>query len=911
MELLFPDIPSTKLYMPRVRSALVHRDRLAARLEAGVNGALTLVCAPAGFGKTTLLVDWLRVRESETAVPLTVAWVSLDEDDNDPVRFARLLTSALRVSVPGIGEAVLTMVRSPQPPPLKIPLTVLINELMTSQREVLLVFEDYHAIRQPLIHEGVAFLLEHLPPRLHVAITTREDPPFPLVRLRSRGAVCELRAVDLRFTLEETTAFLREVMGLPVSAGDAATLHARTEGWIVGLQLAGLSVPAGDVAGFVAAFGQTHRHILDYLREEVLARQRPAVQSFLLRSAVLDRLSGPLCDAVLGDEQPNGSQALLEEIERRNLFLIPLDTERGWYRYHHLFADLLRLRLQHTQPAVVPELHQRASAWYEGQGMPYPAIRHALAGTDFEHAAHLIEQHGAPAIMQGQVHTVLGWFQELPTGLVQARSLLGTVYAFALAVTNHLEEAEARLQDAERGLASDDHEEEAEFVRGRIALLHSIIGTATGNFGSAVTLATEALRLLPAHDVWGQGMARVFAVYAFRASGDVAVHAERAVVDVVTQAKAARLPIMARLSIGVLGRLYMCQGRLRRAAAQFKEAAQVLDARIPTGLPLYAFGYGELLREWNDFDQAEVFLNQGIEATMAVNLVEAYVAMDGYFSLARLRQARGDSDGTMGALDAFTALAKERGMGATVVARAAAARAYLWLRQGNAMAAVRWADTCGLGLEDPANFLREPEYLTLARVLIAKKNRAVLALLARLLQDAERQERMGSAIEIHVLRALALQALAEPAPAIQALERALALGAPEGYVRVFVDEGAPMATLLRRAHAKSFVPDYAVRLLGFFGKPPADLDGPGPAKPSSIRALTGRPESIALLVEPLTDRERDILRLLVAGASNQEAAKQLFVATSTVKSHVHRIIGKLGVKNRMQAVAKAKALDLL
>jgi ATP/maltotriose-dependent transcriptional regulator MalT len=284
MKSLLADILGTKLYIPRVRSPLVHRDRLAARLEAGMNCALTLVCAPAGFGKTTLLANWLRSRESETEAPLSVAWVSLDEDDNDPVQFVRLLTAALRIAAPGIGETVVAMLRSPQPPPIGTSLTVLINELMISQRDIILLFEDYHAVRHPAIHEGIAFLIEHLPPHLHVTIATREDPPLPLVQLRARGAVCELRAADLRFTTEETAAFLREVMRLPVSAGDVATLHARTEAWIVGLQLAGLSVPVGDVGGFIAALGRTHRNILDYLREEVLARQRPAVQNFLLRS---------------------------------------------------------------------------------------------------------------------------------------------------------------------------------------------------------------------------------------------------------------------------------------------------------------------------------------------------------------------------------------------------------------------------------------------------------------------------------------------------------------------------------------------------------------------------------------------------------------------------------------------------
>jgi len=874
-----------------------------------MSGALTLVCAPAGFGKTTLLVDWLGSRASEAQAQVPVAWLSLDESDSDPVQFVRLLVAALRNAIPRIGETVLAMMQSPQPPPLRTPLTALINELVAAEREIVLVFEDYHAIRHTAIHEAMAFLLEHLPPLLHVVIATREDPLLPLAQLRARVAVCEVRAADLRFTTEEAAVFLRDVMGLSVSADEVAALEARTEGWIVGLQLAGLSVSAGDMAGFIAAFEGTDRHILDYLREEVLARQRPAVESFLLRTSILDRLSGPLCDAVL-DEAPTGSQLLLEEIERRNLFLIPLDAERHWYRYHHLFADLLRHQLQRTQPTVIPELHRRASAWYEQQGILDPAIRHALAATDFDRAARLVEQHGVLAITRGELRTVLGWFDGFPAGQVRTSPLLGTVYATALVMADELERAEACLRDAERHLSSDAPFAEVAFVRGRIALLRSIMGVATGDFARIVTLATEALRLLPADDVWGRSVAQSFAAHAFRASGDVSIDTERTVVEAARQAKAAGIPALMRVSLGVLGRLYVCQGRLRRAGAQFSEAAQALDARIPLGLPMHAFGYGELLREWNEFDKAEVFLTQGIEALTGTNVFDAHVAAEGYIALARLRQARGDAGGAMGTLDAFAVLAQPRDLGATVVALVAAARAHLWLMQGNLGAARRWADSSGLGLEDPVSFLREREYLTLARVLIARTSRTALALLDRLLQDAEAYGRLGSAIEILVLRARAFQVLGNPAGALQDLGRALALGEPEGYVRVFVDEGAAMATLLRRAYALGIAPEYAIRLLGAFGNRSADPDPSGSAPQGSTIGASARPEAASLLVEQLTGREREILRLIVAGASNQEIAKRLFVAMGTVKAHITHIFNKLGVKSRTQAIAKAKALTL-
>ncbi len=588
------DIVSTKLRIPHVRPHLVHRERLIARLEAGRDGLLTLVCAPAGFGKTTLIVDWLRSRAVDAQVQIPVAWLSLDESDNDPIQFIRLLTAAVDNAIPGIGKTILAMTQSPQPPRLETLLTILINELVAVQQRVILVLEDYHVIRQTSVQAAVAFLLEHLPQALHMVIATREDPPFPLTQLRARGALCEVRAGDLRFTIGETAAFLRDVMGLSVSAQDAAALRARMEGWIVGLQLASLSVQ-GNVAGFIAAVEGSDRNILDYLREEVLAHQRPAVHDFLLRTAVLDRLTGPLCDAILGNQQPGASQGLLEEIERRNLFLVSLDADRLWYRYHPLFANLLYLQLRYTQPTVIPELHRRASVWFEEQEMMGQAIRHALAAADFDRAARLITREGVHAITRGEVHTVLGWFEALPADRARTQPLLGTVHAIALVIANQLERAEARLRDAERHLPFDALPAEAELVRGRVALFRSIIGVTTGNLAGNAMLATEALRLLPEDDLWGRSTAQTLAALAFRASGDASIDAEHTVAEAVRHVRLNGIPVLMRVSLGALGLLYMSQGRLRRAAAQFAEAVQVLDAGLPLGFPLPAFGYGELL----------------------------------------------------------------------------------------------------------------------------------------------------------------------------------------------------------------------------------------------------------------------------------------------------------------------------
>jgi LuxR family maltose regulon positive regulatory protein len=903
---MFSDILETKLLMPRIRSHLVRRDRLIARLDAGMHCWLTLLSAPAGYGKTTLLVDWLRAGISESEPPRAAAWLALDEGDNDPIQFVRLLVAALRPLVPEIDDAPLAMTQGPQPLPLRTVLAVLINELVASPREIILVLEDYHVIRQPAIHEAIAFLLEHLPPFLHLVIATREDPPFPLAKLRARGALCELRAADLRFTPDETTTFLREVMALPVTAAEAAVLEARTEGWIAGLQLAALSMSAGDDrSGSIAALGGSHRYFLEYLVAEVLARQPRPVQIFLLRTSVLNRLSAPLCDVVLGGEPlDGGAEAILEQIERANLFLVPLDAERRWYRYHQLFAELLQARLFRAEPGLAPDLHRRASTWYEEHGLIQEAIQHALAAPDWSRAARLIEQHGMAVFHLGQLQTILGWFQTLPAELGEWRSLLCIIHAFALGVTNQGEAAERYLQVAERHLHSDLPPDEAQALRARIDSLRAVMAGVRGDLTRSVTLAVQAEDLLPESDVTGRVPARI---YAHRVMGDVRSASEHVLAAVAEQAKAAGLLIATRVALGELARLYVLQGRLRRAAATFIEAKRTLGPHVLTGLPKCCFGLGDLLRERNELDEAGRALKQGVESLTEANIVEAYVAANGYIALARLRQAWGDSRGAMAALGEFTDLARRREFTHPVTARAAAARAHLWMMQGNLVAAAHWADTSGLSPDDQVNHLREFEHLVFARVLIAKKRRTALALLDRLLQESEGQGRAGSAIEILALRALAFHALGDSVRALQDLQHALALGEPEEYVRVFVDEGAPMATLLRRAHTRGMAPEYAARLLDAFGDRAANS---GPAPQGSTIGAPPRPKAPSGLVEPFTKREREVLRHLMVEASNQEIARRLFITTGTVKKHVYHIFGKLGVKNRTQAVAKAKALNL-
>jgi LuxR family maltose regulon positive regulatory protein len=895
------DILETKLLVPRIRPQLVPRPRLIARLDAGMRGELTLLSAPPGYGKTTLLIDWLRAK-SEEPEPPHVAWVTLDEDDNDPVQFIRLLVAALDPLVEDVGGAAVAMAQGPEPLPLRAVLPVLINELVAATREIILLLDDYHNIRHPDIHEAVAFLFEHLPPRLHVAIATREDPPFPLAGPRARAALCELRAADLRFTLAEAATFLRDVMSLHVTAAETEALEALTEGWIAGLQLAALAMSEGDArSGFIAALKGSHRYFLDYLVEEVLARQPGPVQTFLLRTSVLHWLTGPLCETVLDARGVDGAGAMLNRIERANLFLVPLGAERRWYRYHQLFAKLLRTRLDQVETHLVPELHRRASKWYEEHGFAQEAIYHALAAPDWDRAVHLIEQHGMAVFHLGQLQTILGWFRALPSDVAQSRPALNVIHAYALSATNQADAAEGCLRAAEQHLQSGrPPHEDGRAVRARIDALHALMAGVRGDLTRSVSLAAQAEDLLPESDVKARWVARI---YASRVMGDVRSQNERALATLAEQARAVGLPIAARIALAELARLYVLQGRLRRAATTFDEAEGTLGPRVLIALPKCCFGLGDVLREQNELDLAERSLRQGIEALTEANTVEAYVAADGYVALARLRQARGDGRGAMAALGEFTDLARRREFARAVTERAAAARAHVWLTQGNLAAAVRWADHSGLKPDDPVSLLQEPEHLVLARVLAARKRRTALSLLDRLLQEAEEHGRLGSVIGILPVRAVALQRFGESARAVQDLERALALGEPEGYVRVFADEGAPMATLLRRARARGIFPEYAANLLDAFGDRSETAGGVGPVLPEAANGVPGAP------IEPLTRREQQVLRLLVEEVSNQEIARRLFITVGTVKKHVYNIFGKLGVRNRTEAVAKVKTLN--
>ncbi len=906
----FTPLLSTKLHTPRLRAQLISRPQLTEHLQAGIQGSLTLISAPAGFGKTTLLAQW---RE---ALRIPVAWLSLETQDNEPVRFFSYLVAALQTLDPGIGTSALELLQTPQPAALESVLTLLTNDLSSRQTEdFALVLDDYHLITAEPIHRCVTSLVEHLPPRMHLVLATRADPPLPLARLRAGGRLSEVRTADLRFATEETSAFLQSVMRLELSPQEIDLVQSRTEGWIAGLQFAALSLRGrDDVSTYLVSFTGSHRFVLDYLSEEVLMQQPAEVQTFLLHTSILDRLTGPLCEAVT---QREGSQAMLEALERANLFVAALDDERHWYRYHSLFAEVLSSHLQQAEPGLVPELHRRASAWYEQHGFAAEAVQHALTAPDVELAARLIEQYGLRVALRGQVHLVLAWLNALPEALVRSHARLCLYDALMLMFTHQLDAAEARVAQALQSVRSEMPADQAHVVLGLAAGIRANLARFSGDLASCVTLSHQTLELVPETEGLLRAGAALGLAQAFLVSGDVTAEPERLVAATAAPLRATGDLFALLTSITLLARLQVLQGRLHQAAITYEQVVQVVPGQdmlqVLVGSAGYYFGLGDLLREWNELDAAEHSLAQGMELVKGTLTVDAHVITQGYMALARLLQARGNYSGALAILDAFAQLARQRHFVPHLLAHGAAMRAQVELAQGNLAAAIRWADASGLSTEDDLSYLHEREYLTLARVRIAQGRndpaghgnsgtspflQDALQLLERLLEDAEARARRGSALEILLLRALAFAAEAHRTQALTSLERALLLSEPGGYIRLFIDEGEPILALLRQAHARGIAPGYVATLLSAFG----ELE----ARASLLR--TSRADS---LVEPLSERELAVLRLLVAGLSNAAMAQELVITVGTVKRHVNSIYTKLGVTSRTQAVARAHALQLL
>jgi LuxR family maltose regulon positive regulatory protein len=908
MSLTADSLVHTKLRPSQARPNLVARPRLITKLEREAGRKLTLISAPAGFGKTTLLLEWLKRHDGSEG---SVAWVSLDEGDNDPVRFLAYLVAALRRTVgERFGEGVLATLRSPESPRMEAVLSALINELADLPGEVAVILDDYHVIDSESVHRIVSFLLERLPEDAHLVISGRVDPPLPLARLRARGQMTELHAADLRFTPEETTAFLGDTMGLDISADDIAALEHITEGWIAALQLAALSMrERKDVSGFIGSFSGSHRDVFDFLAEEVLDRQTERVQTFLLETSILGSLSGPLCDALTGR---NDGQRTLEQLERENLLVVPLDDDRVWYRYHHLFADFLRSRLERERPEQLAPLHLRASEWYEENAFVAEAVRHALLGGDHEQAARLMEGGVGQTWYRGEVMTLLGWLRELPKEAMRRRPLLLVWYAAALMLVGRFDGVESLLQEAEGAVGAAEEgqggeprlradEADPQHVLATAAAVRSLHARLQGDAQGAIEHAQRALALLPEDNLNPRPFAALCLAEAYRAADDLEA-ANATFAETAELGLAAGHDYIALTAMGSLAYLLMAQRRLREADASLWQALEYAADRGAELLP--AVGrvrvvMGELLYERDDLDGSERELTLGAELVERAGELEILTRVQ--VALSSVRRARGDTEGALELAREAARLARESGAPQAIVG-ADLWKARLHLMRDELQAAASDLERAS-SVGDVPRSTRESERISLARLLIAREDHdQALRLLDSLCEMAEATEGRSSVIQIVTLKALALRAKDEKSRAMDVMGRALALAEPEGYVRTFVDEGPEMTTLLsevleaqQRGWLHPSVPAHYLRKL----LATLEREAPGTARPTTE------------LPEALSERELEVLQLIAAGKSNRRIASDLFVSVGTVKTHINNIYRKLDAHSRTQALARARELNLI
>ena len=917
---------TTKFYIPPVRPDWVPRPHLIARLEAGLHRRITLISAPAGSGKTSLASAWLsglREPRLDGRHPADgdpqrrgIAWLSLDAGDNDPARFFAYLAATLGTVDDGLAQGLRRSLEGSRLPPTQALVTALINELAAWPEPLVLALDDFHALDDLSIHEALGLLVERQPANLHLVLITRQDPPLPLPRLRARGQVTEIRQADLRFSADEVAQFLNESMRLQLAPAEVALLESRTEGWIAGLQLAALSMQGrdrGSITRFIASFSGRYHFLLDYLTDEVLSQQPEEVQTFLLRTSILDRLCAPLCDAVLGqsrsaDPGPGGQPsefpiskspnlragALLEHLHHANLFLVPLDDERLWYRYHALFGELLRARLQETAPEEVPELHRRAAAWYEGEGLGAPAVHHALASQDHELAAAVIERAITRTSTWSRADTAIiqRWLQALPDQVVRERPWLRLFASRTLYISGQPEAASRVLQELEAWLQDHPQEPDAQRLASLVTVDRASYAVVLGEVQQAMDLARRAMADAPEGDPVARFRAPAILGMAAMRAGDV-VQGEQAFARALNIALEAGLGFAALPFACNLAEARLLQGRLRQAMQTCQEAAQVSTVggeRILSG-GFLGLELAKILYEWNDLAAAEQHLLEGIDLLTQAGISESFGSM--HAVLAQVKLAQGDEAAARSAARQALESAQHDGIPRLRIL-ASAYQARIWLAQGQSDLASTWArEYRQVGQTE---YLREFEDLTLARVLLAEgQPQEALALLDPMLPAARDAARFGAVIENQALRALAFHALDQPDAALEALEQALALAEPEGYVRLFVAMGSPMAALLKAAGSRGIASQYVARLLAAFA-PQA------PPRP----AIERQP-----LVEPLTGRELEVLELLAEDLANREIGRRLFISLPTVKSHTRSIYGKLGVHSREEAVARARELHIL
>jgi LuxR family maltose regulon positive regulatory protein len=884
----------TKLGVPPMRSNWISRSRLEKKMDEGFARKLTLISAPAGFGKTTLLVDWIHRNK------IPAAWFSVDKGDNDPLHFLTYVIIGLQTLETGTGKAALTMLQSPQPPPIEPILINLLNDLSRISATLALVLDDYHLVEAGPIHELVAFLLDNLPEQMHLIIATRSDPPFPLARIRSQNLLTELRAADLSFTADETASLFNQSLKVQLSTRDIQLLETRTEGWAAGLQLAALSLQGRkDPSDYIKGFKGDNRYIADYLTEEVLSRQPEDLRNFLLHTSTLGPLCGPLCDAVTGQEN---SQQVLNTLEKANLFVVPLDDERSWYRYHHLFADLLAQRLRREQHDLIPELHGRASQWLADNGFKSEAVDHAFLAQDYAAAVQLIEEIAEIDWDRARESHLLQWFKKLPDEPIDTNPKLCIFYARELFKSGYMDDAEKRLQAAEQMLESPSSGNFNEVgLRGRIAVIRAYMSTRTGDLSRTIDFSRQALELLPQRDLNWRSVAATLLGMGY-GPGRL-VEQQKAYAEAMEISKAADNIYYHIFAGSCLASTMVHRGRLTEARNFFR---QLLDLAIENGIEqtgiagsLYG-NLGMILCEWGDFNDGIRQINKGIALSELGH--DPVILVLCQASLLRALTYRRDFAGALKLMENINERAGNFVLPSWVTTLISALNVLCWLGSGNLNAALTWARERGLRIDDKLDSLNEVEYLALAHIHIAQnKLDEADQLLQRLIENATAADRVYMLIEMRLWRVLIFMLKADPAAALAELKPALALAEPGGFIMMFVSKGKPVAELLeqilavkKRDHNSAqagFSLSYAQKIL------------------SAFKAVT--PPKLDGLLDPISARELEVLHLIAAGLSNKEIAEKLFISLNTVKSHTKNINSKLDVNSRTRAVARAKELGLL
>ncbi len=871
---------STKLNIPPTHPQTVLRSRLIERLQDGLKYSFILVSAPAGFGKTTLLSEWAHREKAK----IRIAWLSIDQGDNDPTRFWNYFIAALRTLQPDCGETALNLLHTDERFSSKVPiesvLNALINDIAGIPGEFVVALDDFHLIESKPIHDGITYLIEHMPAQMHLAMATRADPPLPLARFRAGRTMLEIGADDLRFSMDDVVSLLKELKAPEISEKDIAALNERAEGWAAGLIMAILSLKGRkDIPGFIADFTGSQRYVMDYLVEEVLQKQTPEATDFLLKTAVLERLTGPLCDAVTGYQD---SRAILVNLERDHLFITPLDDTRQWYRYEHLFRDILRHRLEAEYgEGIVRGLFQKASKWYEENGYEDEAIDHALAAQDWETAARLLENAAPRKEQSGEWTIAIGWMRVIPTEVLLTHPDVYYEFGKLLQGTGQTKAAKAVLSDLEPIARQKQR------LQGKMAALRMYIATAQEDKGRAIEYGREALSLLPEEEARERGFVLCILGILLSGRGNFTEAEQLLKKAFKTGRQAGANNITIGMSTTYLAMILHLKGRLHEAFQLCQEAVNVIG-QSPAATNVIGY-LGIIYREWNDLKASLSHLEQADNISHYLNAS----ARDWVTNhLAQTKLALGDIEGALETLTRIDRTEQDPENRSAWSQKTLSVYTEIALKQGDLKKAIEWGSQLS---ESPADIMAT--FGARMHVLLARGKKSEVAEYLQAIEKTMPPDLVGALIPLRIIQALATDSEEE---ALEFLTEALNLGEPEGYVRSFVDEGRPLLPILEKTLSRGVMPEYTRKLITIIE-----------AEERQWRLREKGKEALSPYQSILSEREIEVLRLMAEGLSNQQIADRLIISLSTAKNHVHNILEKLNVQGRTQSVAQARELGLI